>query len=76
MQFLQTSSRTQLNTHTCYKFLAQVLDGCIKQKKGEKSSSKKANAGAITLLRKNYNENSLRSRGRERQGELWGRKKN
>lgn len=43
-----------------------------KRKRGDKSSFKKekkeANAGAITLLRKKYNENSVRSRGRERQG--------
>lgn len=63
---MQISSRTQLNTHTCYRFLAQVLDGCIKQKKGEKSRAKKAKAGVITLLRKNYNENSGTRRGRER----------
>ncbi len=46
-----------------------------KAKKGEKSSAKKANAGAITLLRKNYNENSGRNRGRERRGNYGGEKK-
>lgn len=41
MQLLQISSRTQLNTHTCYKFLAQVLDGCIKQKRGKDLAQKR-----------------------------------
>ena len=46
-----------------------------KAKKGEKSSSKKANAGAITLLRKNYNENSLRRKREGKTGGTMGKKK-
>lgn len=41
MQFLRISSRTQLNTHTCYRFLAQVLDGRIKAKEGRNLTHKK-----------------------------------
>ena len=59
MQFLQILSRTQFNTHAhthTHTHLLQVSGTSSrwlhKAKKGEKSSTKKANAGAITLLRK------------------------
>lgn len=73
---LQVSSHTQLNTHTCYKFLDQVLDGCIKQKKKKKKREKEA-GGYLKKrqrqvqkhrLEEIYNENSVRGRRRSETG--------
>lgn len=50
--------------------MAQVLDGCIKQKKrgGYLAQKKKANAGAITLLRKKYTKTVGIIEGQEGRG--------
>lgn len=70
------------HTHTCYKFLDQVLDGCIKQKK---KREREGGGGVISKKGKGRCKNTARRKftmktawggeGGRRQGEIRGRRR-